>query len=66
MLKKWEEVAKEKGAHGLQLEADKRNVEFYKKMGFKEVGFLEKGYFGTSNYIFFKVIQEPKEENFLK
>ena len=50
----------------IQLQSDRRNLEFYKKRGYSVLGFDEKGYFGVDNYIMKKVIQEPKEKNFLK
>ncbi len=66
LLKTWEEIAKNSGAHNLRLESDKANVEYYKKMGFKLIGLDEKGYFGSDNYIFAKIIQEPNEENIIR
>jgi len=66
LLLEWEKISKDDGAHGLRLETDKRNIDFYKKMGFSLVGLDKRGEFGTDNYIMKKVIQTPKEENFLK
>jgi len=66
LLKKWEEEALEQGCHSLKLEADIRNVEYYKKRGFEIIGLEKKGYFGTDNYLFHKIIAEPKEENMFK
>ena len=66
LLEEWEKIAKKLGIHCLRLDADKRNIEFYKKMGFKLIGLEEKGYFGTDNYLFQKIIGDPKEKNYFK
>jgi ribosomal protein S18 acetylase RimI-like enzyme len=66
LLKSWEDEIKKIGGHGLRLNADKRNVEYYKRLGFRLIGLHEKGYYGTDNYLFQKTIAEPKEENFFK
>lgn len=66
LLKTWEEQTKTLGAHNLRLESRESNIPFYEKIGFKVLGFDKKGYFGTDNYILVKLIQEPKEANFLK
>lgn len=64
LLKKWEEEAKKQGCHNLRVEADHRNVGFYEKVGFKLIGMEKKGYFGTDNYLFQKIIGEPNVEKF--
>lgn len=61
-----EKMALKKGVHNLQLQSDARNIPFYKKTGYQILGYDLKGYFGTDNYLMKKLIQEPKEENFLK
>ncbi len=66
LLKNWEERIVELGGHNLYLYADKRNKNFYEKMGFEMVGFHKKSWFGNDEFIFSKIIQEPKEENFLR
>ena len=66
LLLGWEKISKDDGAHGLRLETDKRNIDFYKKMGFSLIGLDKRGEFGTDNYVMKKLIQTPKEENFLK
>jgi len=66
LLKHWEDEVKKQGGHGLKLEADKRNVEYYKKMGFRLVGLEKKSYYGLDEYVFQKTIAQPKEENFFK
>lgn len=66
LITKWQEaVLKDKG-HGLFLGADKRNFEYYKKIGFKHIGTMERGWFGHNEYMCAKILQEPKEENFLR
>ena len=66
ILKEWEKIAEEKGAHSIHLDSNKKNLKFYEKLGYKVIGFDEKSWFGASGYILTKLIQEPKEENFLK
>ncbi len=66
LLQKWEEIIKSLGGHNLYLYADKRNKQYYEKMGFKLIGLHAKGWFGQDEYIFSKIIAEPKEENYLK
>lgn len=66
MVEHWENDMKENGTHFLYLYSDDRNIDFYKKMGFKVSGRFEKGWFGEVDNIMTKLIQEPKEENFLK
>jgi GNAT superfamily N-acetyltransferase len=66
LLKYWEDEVKKMGGHGLRLDANQKNVKFYKKMGFKLIGYYEKGYFGLDQYYFQKNIAEPREENFFK
>jgi GNAT superfamily N-acetyltransferase len=66
LLDEWERIVKIKGAHSLYLDADNRNVPFYKKVGFSKIGFWKKSWFGNDMYLFAKTIQEPREENYLK
>jgi len=66
LLTYWEEIVKEMGAHNLKLEAIDKNLKFYGDFGFETLGLEKKGSFGTDNYILRKIIQEPKEENYLK
>jgi ribosomal protein S18 acetylase RimI-like enzyme len=54
------------GAHTVHLFASEKIKGFYEKLGFEEAGFFKKSYWGTDDYIMSKLIQEPKEENFLK
>jgi ribosomal protein S18 acetylase RimI-like enzyme len=63
LLRKWEEEAKKQKCHNLRVEADHRNVGFFEKAGFRLIGVEQKGYFGTDNYLFQKIIAEFKEEN---
>lgn len=64
LIKEWEMEAKKQGCHNLRIEADHRNVGFFEKMKFRLIGLEEKGYFGTDNYLFQKIIAEPNEKNF--
>lgn len=66
LLIKFEEIVKDLGAHSVHLRTDKRNLEFYKGAGYEAIGFEKKAYLGADDYVLRKIIQEPKEENFLK
>lgn len=66
LLSKLEIEMKRKGVHMLFLHADKKNISYYKKVGYKWVGNMEKAWFGQDHHIFTKLIQEPKEENYLR
>ena len=66
LLEKLEQIAKIKGAHSILLSTYKRDTGFYEKQGFENIGYDEKGYFGLGEYHMRKIIQEPKEENYLK
>lgn len=66
LVKEYERISFDQGAHGLYLESDVKNLEFYKKQGYSVLYLDKKGYFGTDNYVMKKILQEPKEENFLR
>lgn len=65
LLSELEKRAKSLGVHLIQLEADQRNVEYYRKRGYSVLGHYEKGYFGLNDYLMTKLIQDPQEEKFL-
>lgn len=60
---KW---AKKQGVHALHLYTVKEDLPFYLKLGFIVVGEIEKSYYGISDFYLYKILQEPKESNFLK
>lgn len=66
ILKEWGKITIAEGGHAIHLDSNKRNLKFYEKLGYEVIGFDKKCYFGSSDYILTKLIQEPKEENFLK
>ena len=66
LLKAWEKDALKKGAHCLMIMTEQRNVDFYKKRGFIYMGRIPKGWAGAEDIYFYKPIQEPKEENYLR
>lgn len=66
LLEEFENISKRKGVHNIRVESEERDLPFYEKNGYEVVGLDKKGYWGTDNYILKKLIQEPKEENFLK
>jgi len=66
LVKAWEKKMLQLGAHLLYLLSAQRNVQFYLKLGFQDVGIFRKAWFGLDDHIFTKLIAEPKEANFLK
>ncbi len=66
LIQNWEEIMKKKGVHSLYLNADNRNLEYYKKLGFTLVGIYKKAWFGLDTLYFAKQIQEPRAANYLK
>jgi ribosomal protein S18 acetylase RimI-like enzyme len=54
------------GVHNIQLQADERNLKFYKDLGYEVWGIDKQSYFGVDTNMMRKIIQEPKEENYLK
>ncbi len=66
LLNKWEDVMKKQGAHIVQLLTVERNIAFYKSRGYKLVGEIPDNYFGTNDHLFYKLLQKPKETNFLR
>lgn len=59
-----EKWVKSQGVHALHLYSSKDTLPFYKKLGFKDVGLSEKGYFGVSDHLMTKLLQEPNEQLF--
>lgn len=66
LIEKCENILLKKGAHLLYLYSPSRNIQFYRKLGFTEVGIFKKGWFGLDDHVLTKLIQEPREENFLR
>ena len=60
LLKKYEAAVKKKGCHSIHLYADKRNLRFYKKLGYRVAGFVPQNYYGADDYFLYKIIQRPK------
>ena len=48
------------------MDSAEKTLKFYEKLGYKIIGHDTKGYFGGDEYLLKKLIQEPKEENFLR
>lgn len=65
LLALWEKEAKKDGAHALQLWTQDRNLPFYKNRGFTLVGKFPKAWYGVDINLLYKIIAEPKEENYL-
>ncbi len=66
LLAYWEKQAVKEGAHKVQLVSDKRNVDFYKRRGYKLFGTIKDDYFGMDDYYFYKTLKKSSEKNFLK
>lgn len=65
-LEEFANWAKKQGVHALHLYTVKEDLTFYQKLGFIKAGKIEKSYYGNEDYYLYKILQEPKEENFLK
>lgn len=65
LIDRAEKLAKQRGVHNIQLICDKHLAGFYQRNGYEIIGLDEKSYFGLDTYIMKKLLQEPKEENFL-
>lgn len=65
LLAAWEKEAKKDGAHALQLWTQDRNLAFYKNRGLTLVGKFPKAWYGLDINLLYKIIGEPKEENYL-
>jgi len=61
LLKTWECQAKIDSAHKLHLWTDIRNLDFYKNRGFILVGEIPQNYFGSDDFLFYKIINDPKD-----
>lgn len=66
LLKKYETMSLKKGAHKIHLWTANKNISFYKKNGYILVGNIPENYFGTDEYLMYKILQEAKEVNYLK
>lgn len=62
----FEAWCKKEGVHNIQLQADDRNLDFYKKRGYEVWGEDKQSYFGTDTNMMRKLIQKPKTKNYLK
>ncbi len=61
LLKEYETIAKKKGIHKITLlVTNKENLKFYKKNGYKIIGYVPKNYFGLNDWWLYKEIQKPK------
>lgn len=65
LLGKFARWSARQGVHALHLYTAKDTMPFYKKLGFEDIGLVKKGYFGVNDHFMIKILQEPKEENFL-
>ena len=61
LLKKYETITKKQGVHKiLLLITNKQKFKFYKKNGYKLVGYIPQNYFGVDDWWFYKEIQTPR------
>jgi len=58
LLSFWENWVKRNKGHMLTVSCSRRNLGYYKKLGFKKYGYLQQGYFGENDYELFKRIGE--------
>lgn len=65
LLEMWENDAKNHGVHKLHLWTDKRNLEFYKKIGFEYAGMIPDNFYGADDYLFYKSIKKPDEKDWV-
>lgn len=66
LLSMWEEDVLAQGGHNIYLWTYDFNVAFYNKRGFVTAGELKKGWGGEDAFLMYKILQEPKEENYLR
>lgn len=66
LLSLWESDVVADGGHNVYLWTYDYNVSFYNKRGFTTAGELKKGWGGEDAFLMYKILQEPKEENYLR
>ncbi|MBI2033187.1 MAG: GNAT family N-acetyltransferase [Candidatus Levybacteria bacterium] len=66
LMAKFESAMKELGVHSVHLYSAEWNKPFYEKLGYELVGLYKGSWYGSNDYLYVKLLQEPKEENFLK
>jgi ribosomal protein S18 acetylase RimI-like enzyme len=66
LLQTMEAALIKNGIHSVHLYSSKWNNSYYEKMGFEQVGLYKNAWYGSSDYLYAKTIQQPKEENFLR
>lgn len=66
LLKKFEQEMVKLGVHNLELRSPERNLKFYSKRGYTNVGLIKKTFFAADDYFFYKLLQTPKPKNYLK
>ena len=62
LMREWEEFGRECGCHKLEVAGQPTAKKFYQKAGLKLEGKRKLSYFGIDQFIFGKVIGEPKDE----
>jgi len=65
LLSFWERWIKANKGHMLTLSCARRNLKFYKKFGFREYGFMAGGYFGNSDYLMLKKIDDWNKKSLI-
>jgi ribosomal protein S18 acetylase RimI-like enzyme len=66
LLRQLEEEMRQRHAHMIFLYASSHNNSYYEKLGYEWSGIMKKSWFGQDHNVFTKLLQEPKEENYLK
>lgn len=61
LVNKFISFLKKKGAHKINLSiTNRKNIPFYEKLGFENIHFVKKDYFGLDTYWMYKDIQNPQ------
>lgn len=66
LVEELQQYALKEGVHGVHLYSGEYTLDYYKRLGFEDVGVVPNGYYGVFDHYMVLKVQEPKEENFLK
>lgn len=66
LLHLWEQHVVEQGGHAAHLWTTQSNLAFYTKLGFVLSGEFPAAWYGHDMYMFYKLLAEPKEANYLR
>lgn len=66
LVTQWIEHAYDDGAHKAEVAGQPEAKLFYEKMGLELEGMRKASYFGIDQYVFGKVLNDPRDENMVK